>query len=223
MFHATADQMREIDRKAIHEMGIPGVVLMENAGRSVFEEAKSMTSAASGTVVVFCGTGNNGGDGYVIARHLLNHGYDVEVHLLGDPARISGDAGVNLTILRNMGVDVKKLRDSCDVKAMAPCLKEAALVIDALLGTGLNAEVRDPYAALISRVNGAASHVLSVDIPSGLDADTGEPRGVAVRAEMTVTFQCPKTGFRNPVSKQFLGKLVVADIGIPAACLPAVG
>ena len=216
MIYVTAEQMREIDRRAIFEIGIPGVALMENAGRRVFEQATSMACAADGVVVVLSGKGNNGGDGFVIARHLINNGYDVRVYLVGKAEHVSGDAGINLAILRRMGVAVHELHDQDDVQALRPILENAVLAVDALLGTGLKGEVKGLYASLISAANG--SRVLSVDVPSGLDADTGQPLGAAVRAEKTVTFQYPKCGFKNPSAREFLGELVVADIGIPRVC-----
>lgn len=218
MLYVTAEQMREIDRRAIHEIGIPGVVLMENAGRRVFEEARKMLLAADGVVLVLCGKGNNGGDGYVIARHLLNNGYSAEVHLLGTAEKVSGDAAINLTILQRMGKEVNELHDESDVRGVASKAGRAALVIDALLGTGLKGELTGLYAALISAIADSGARVLSVDVPSGLDADTGQPLGVAVRAEKTVTFQYPKLGFKSPTAKRFLGELVVADIGVPDIC-----
>ena len=218
MIHVTTEQMREIDRRAIHEIGIPGIALMESAGRRVFEESTTMVAATEGDVIVLCGKGNNGGDGFVVARHLLNNAYDVEVHLVGKAGEIAGDAATNLAVLQHMGIAVHELHKQHDVSAVTPALGGAALLIDALLGTGLRGEVRGLYAALISAVNGSQARVLSVDIPSGLNADTGEPLGAAVRAEKTVTFQYPKRGFKNPLAREFLGELVVADIGIPGIC-----
>jgi NAD(P)H-hydrate epimerase len=216
MTYVTAEQMREIDRRAIHEIGIPGVALMENAGRRVFEEATKMVGASDDVVIVLSGKGNNGGDGFVVARHLVNNGYDVKAYLVGKAEDVSGDAGVNLAVLQRMGIAIHELHDEKAVHALAPDLKSAALVVDALLGTGVKGDVKGLYAALVSALDG--SRVLSVDVPSGLDADTGHPLGVAVRAEKTVTFQYPKRGFAHPSAQEFLGELVIADIGIPHKC-----
>jgi hydroxyethylthiazole kinase-like uncharacterized protein yjeF len=218
MIHVTTEQMREIDRRAIQDIGIPGVALMENAGRRVFEEATSMIAATEGVIVVLCGKGNNGGDGFVVARHLLNNAYGVKVYLVGSASEIGGDAGINLTVLQRVGMTVHEIHTEQEVRDVASTLGGAALVIDALLGTGLKGEVKGLYADLISAINGSRARVLSVDVPSGLNADTGEPLGVAVRASKTVTFQYSKCGFNNPSARQFLGELVVADIGIPAVC-----
>jgi NAD(P)H-hydrate epimerase len=218
MLYVTAEQMREIDRRAIHELGIPGVVLMESAGRGVFEEARKMLEPGDGVVLVLCGKGNNGGDGYVVARHLLNRGYSVEVYLVGATDRVSGDAAINLAILQRLGTEINELHDETDAHSVASRAREAALVVDALLGTGLKGDVTGLYATLISAIVDSRARVLSVDVPSGLDADTGHPLGVAVTAERTVTFQYPKLGFKNPAAKRFLGELVVADIGIPDMC-----
>jgi len=214
--YVTAEQMREIDRRAIQEIGIPGVALMENAGRRVFEEATKMVDASDGTVIVLSGKGNNGGDGFVVARHLINNGYHVKVFLVGKTEDVSGDAGVNLAVFQRMGMTVHELHDQSDLQALAADLSSAALVVDALLGTGLKGQVKGMYATLIRALDG--SRVLSVDVPSGLDADTGHPLGVAVRAEKTVTFQYQKCGFKTPSAQEFLGELVVADIGIPHVC-----
>ena len=222
MVHVTSEQMREIDRRAIHEIGIPGVALMENAGRRVFEEATTMVLPTDGLVLVLCGKGNNGGDGFVVARHLVNNGYDAEVYLLGKGEEVSGDAAINLTVLRHMGTHINELRDEDDLQLVAPKLGRAALIVDALLGTGLKGKVTGLYATLISAVAGSEAPVLSVDVPSGLNADTGQPLGVAVRAKRTVTFQYPKLGFKNPSAKGFLGDLVIADIGIPYLCTQGV-
>jgi len=216
MIYVTADQMREIDRRAIHEIGIPGVALMENAGRRVFEEATKMVGASDGVVIVLSGKGNNGGDGFVVARHLINNEYDVKVYLVGKAEDVSGDAGINLEVLQQMGITVHELHDENDVQALDPGLESAALVVDALLGTGLKGQVKGMYAALVRALDGL--RVLSVDIPSGLDADTGHPLGVAVHADKTVTFQYPKRGFKTRSAQEFLGELVVADIGIPRIC-----
>ena len=218
MIYVTAEQMREIDRRAIREIGIPGVALMENAGRRVFEESISMVAAAGGLVLVLCGKGNNGGDGFVVARHLFNNGYDVRVYLVGRADEVAGDAAINLAVLQHMGITVYELYHQQHISAITSVLSGAALVIDALLGTGLRGEVTGLYAALISAVNGSEARVLSVDIPSGLNADTGEPLGATVRAERTVTFQYPKRGFTNRSAREFMGELVVADIGIPGIC-----
>ena len=218
MLYVTTEQMREIDRRAIHEVGIPGVVLMESAGRSVFDEARKMVDPTDGTVLVLCGKGNNGGDGYVVARHLIDSGYMVEVHLLGTTDKVSGDAAINLAILQRVGTEINELHGEADVSSVASRAREAALVVDALLGTGLKGDVTGLYASLISAIADSGARVLSVDVPSGLDAGTGEPLGMAVTAERTVTFQYPKLGFKNPAAKRFLGELVVADIGIPNMC-----
>jgi NAD(P)H-hydrate epimerase len=218
MMHVTTEQMREIDRRAIQDIGIPGVALMESAGRRVFEELTQMVVPADGTVLVLCGKGNNGGDGFVVARHLVNNGYDVEVYLVGSANEVAGEAATNLGVVQRMGVPVHEVRTEPDVSAVRSKLDEAALIIDALLGTGLRGEVSGVYAVLIAAVNGSQVPVLSVDIPSGLDGDTGTPLGAAVRATKTVTFQYPKRGFTNRSAGQFIGKLVVADIGIPAIC-----
>ena len=212
------EQVRAIDRRAIDEFGVPGVVLMENAGRGAAEVLLSL--GARGPVVICCGKGNNGGDGFVIARHLDNRGVPVRVLLFADPATLTGDAALNHDILSRSGVPL-------DVSA-GPVVDEAALrqelavaewVVDALFGTGLAGLVRPPFDRVIAAINASGAKVLAVDIPSGLDCDTGQPLGPTVRAQHTVTFVAEKKGFANPAAREWTGAVHVADIGAPRAAL----
>jgi len=207
----TAAQMREADRRCIEEIGIPGSVLMNNAGRAVFEQI------GEGPVGVVCGKGNNGGDGFVVARLALLEGYETRVVLLAEPEEIRGDAATFLRAYRRLG-------GRLDVAASEPAaaravsgLSDCAALVDAILGTGISGEVRGvTRSAIEAWPDGPAT--IAVDLPSGLDADTGEPCGGCIRAHTTVTFQFPKRGFDNPASKPYVGRLVVADIGIPEVC-----
>ena len=204
----SAREMRELDRRAHEEFGIPGLILMENAGRAVAEAAMSNTQDRLARIAILCGSGNNGGDGMVAARYLWNQGRFVSVFLIKDPVAFHGDALVNWHIVEKLGIPAKPFGPSVT-------LDDFSLVIDALLGTGLNSNVSGIYAEAIDRMNASGIPVIAVDIPSGLDADTGIPRGSAVKAEVTVTMAFPKTGMNNDSAAPFVGKMIVADIGFP--------
>ena len=223
----SGDEVRAFDRWAIDTLGIPGVVLMENAGRSCAELIKDELAGVEGAkVCIFCGTGNNGGDGYVIGRHLLNSGFKVVVVICGPPgadSKIKGDAKINLDILEGLGQPIEQLNPgdphiSEKVKAFAA---DADMLVDGLFGTGLKGELSDEYKQLIGSINAQNCSVLAVDIPSGLDCDTGEPLGAAIRATYTVTFVAVKTGFirrgRTNDSAQYTGEIFVASIGVEPA------
>jgi NAD(P)H-hydrate epimerase len=217
----TREQVRDVDRRAIEELGIAGVVLMENAGRQAADVAERMLRDARGRrAIILAASGNNGGDGFVIARHLLVRGLEPRVLLAADPARLTGDALANFRLLAPLGIPVTVL--SGDAAAMAATVvqaaEEAELIVDALLGTGLAGEVRDPLRSIIEaihRCHAGGVAVLAVDIPSGLDADTGRPLGAAVKADVTVTFVAAKKGFAAKESRAYTGKVIVADIGVP--------
>jgi NAD(P)H-hydrate epimerase len=214
------DEVRAFDSWAINELGIPGVVLMENAGRSCAELIKDKLADVGGAkVCIFCGTGNNGGDGYVIARHLLNSGFGVTVVVVGDWNRIKGDAKINLDILEGLGQSIERLDLNAPdmagkVKAFAA---DADMLVDSIFGTGLKGQLSDEYKQLIRNINAQNCPILAVDIPSGLDCDTGEPLGAAIRASYTVTFAAVKTGFTSAGSAaQYTGEIFVASIGVKA-------
>ncbi|MBM3289067.1 MAG: NAD(P)H-hydrate epimerase [Candidatus Hydrogenedentes bacterium] len=210
--YLTAAEMREADRRCIEDIGIPGAVLMNNAGAAVFREIDR------GPVGVVCGKGNNGGDGFVVARLALVAGHDVRVVLIADPNAIAGDASTFLRAYQNLGGGVRAVLTERDAEHAVRALADCAVLVDALLGTGIQGEVRGPLRAAIDawpRVR-----TVAVDLPSGLDADTGGPCGAAVRADVTVTFQFPKRGFLDPRAAEYLGRLVIADIGIPPCCAP---
>jgi len=213
----TREQVRRVDAVAIHELGIPGVVLMENAGRNAADRiAEVVRRTAADRVVIFCGTGNNGGDGFVIARHLRNRGFTVRVYLAGEAERLTPDAQVNHGILQAMGVTIHPAVDAGTVAMAIGELRGADVVVDALLGTGFQGDVREPLASLIEGINGTAkAAVVAVDVPSGLDCDTGRPCNATIRADLTVTFVADKVGFATETARQYTGEVVVADIGAP--------
>ena len=213
----TRDEVRAFDAWAINTIGIPGVVLMENAGRSCAELIEDKLKDVAGQkVCIFCGTGNNGGDGYVIARHLINRGIKVTVAICGDRSKIKGDAKINLDILEQMGRPVELLDPSGrDIAGEVERLGNGAgVIVDSLLGTGLRGQLSDEYRRLIDSINACNSPVLAVDIPSGLDCDAGEPLGGAIRAAWTVTFVAVKKGFLSAIAAQYTGEIFVASIGI---------
>ena len=209
-------RMREADRRAIEEFGIPGVVLMENAGRGAADVAIEMLrNIGEPSVLVVAGRGNNGGDGFVIARHLANAGVVVKVRLFAKFESIEGDARVNLDIVRKMGLDARETELPDASRELAEELAGASLLVDAMLGTGTKGIIRDPFRTAIDLVNRSGRPVLAVDIPSGLDADTGEPLGTCVVATHTATFAAAKTGMLRPEAARYVGMLTVVDIGLP--------
>jgi len=214
----TREEMLELDRKAIEEYKIPGIVLMENAGRNVAEEILKMLDDPQQTkVAILCGKGNNGGDGFVVARHLHNHSISVYVFLVAKISDIlkDGDAGTNLQILLNMKIPVKEILDIPGVNSILKELNGYNILADALFGTGLSGDVREPFKTLISGVNNLNKPTLSVDIPSGLDCNTGKFLGAAIKATKTVTFAVAKKGFYLNDGPSYTGKVIVSDIGIP--------
>ncbi len=214
----TCKEIREIDRKAIEEYEIPGMVLMENAGRNVAEEIlKMLDEPQNARVTLFCGKGNNGGDGFVIARHLYNRNVNIYVYLTTGIANAlsDDDAGRNLKILLNMNIEVKELQQIENIEGAEKDLLESDVIVDAIFGTGLKGEVREPVKTLIKKVNASNVPTVSVDIPSGLHGDEGTELGVAVRATKTVTFVAPKVGFFQNRGRECTGEVIVTDICVP--------
>jgi hydroxyethylthiazole kinase-like uncharacterized protein yjeF len=214
--YATRDEARAFDRYCTESLGVAGAVLMENAGRQIADEARLMLLlTVTPKVVIVAGRGNNGGDGYVAARHLALHGIATETVVLAPRGDIRGDADANLRIIEAMGLAITVLDGPLDqaLAYLRPRLASTDLVIDGLLGTGTRGEIRDPYAAVITAINEAARPVLAIDIPSGMDADTGRPLGPTIRAAKTVTMAAMKAGFRE--AEAYTGEVVVADIGVP--------
>ncbi len=203
-------QMREADRRCIEELGIPGAVLMENAGAAVYRELRP------GPVGVVCGKGNNGGDGFVVARRALAAGRATSVVLLADPDEIKGDAALHMHTYQRLGGIITIARNEPALAAAYAALVHCHTLVDAILGTGVRGEVRGfLYEAITTW---PLIYTVAVDVPSGMDADTGTSSGCCIRADVTVTFQFPKRGFENPAAAPYLGRLEVADIGIPPVC-----
>lgn len=214
----TSRQMRDIDRRAIEELGIPGIVLMENAGLRVVRALRSrFPHLERERVVVVAGKGNNGGDGSVVARHLFNSGGRPEVVLLARAGEVGGDAAVNLAVIREMGVPVTEAPDAAGWAKVRAKVARATVVVDAVFGTGLVKPLEGVYAAAVADINRSAAFKLSVDIPSGLSSETFETIGPSVAADLTVTLAAPKIAHIFPPAADRVGELVVAPIGIPPA------
>ncbi len=212
-------QVREVDRRAIEEFGIPGAVLMENAGRNAATFILNL-SRRDGPMAVVCGGGNNGGDGFVIARHLSNSGRDVEIYTASDPNRLAGDAAVNFRIVDKMSLPRHPFDSPERIAARRPHLHRAGVIVDAVLGTGFSGAIRPPLDGVIDAMNQAPDSVIvSIDAPSGLDCDNGQPAEPTVRAKYTVTFVARKLGFDAPGAETYTGEVVVADIGAPVALI----
>ena len=218
------DQVRQFDRRAIEQYGLPGIVLMENAGRGVADFITTLVPR--GPIVVLCGQGNNGGDGFVIARHLELRGFEVRVLAwLKDRAPTSpgtadlplppGDAEINLRVLEHAGTPLRRLSDAAIHKE----LTGASLIVDALLGTGAAGEPREPLSAVIAAANTSGIPIVAVDVPSGLDCDTGQPARHTIRAQHTCTFVAQKPGFLVSQAAAYLGAVHVLDIGAPRKLL----
>ena len=209
----TRRQSRELDRRAVEEFGLSGMVLMENAGRGVADVLQQL--GISGPVVVCCGKGNNAGDGFVVARHLDLRGYAVRLLVWAVPEELAGDAGANFQIVRRSGIPLELFGAGHDAGRLDAHLAGAAWIVDALLGTGARGEPRPPLDAVIDRLNAADAPRLAIDLPSGLDCDTGQPARHTVRAAHTCTFVAPKPGFFVPGAEVYTGRVHVLDIGAP--------
>lgn len=237
----TREQIRQIDRLAIEEYGMPGILLMENAGRNaahvILHEVLPPPNAA--TVAIVSGSGNNAGDGFVIARHLVNAGVTTEVFLAADPAKLVGDAAVNHRIAERMRIPMSDIHSAEQLAAARLRWKAFDVIVDAILGTGFRGQVRAPLDAVIRAVN--ATHadplasgpplasgsrrrpmVVAIDLPSGLDADTAQPSNATIEADLTITMAARKTGFDYPQSETYTGRVAVVDIGAPRPLIEAI-
>jgi len=221
MYLVTAGEMRAFDATAIQDYGIPGAVLMENAGRTTFHILRDyLDEDVRGLkVAVVAGPGNNGGDGYVIARYLINHGADVQTFLLCPREKIKGDALVNLHVLDRMTSRIFPVTDEVAMEHASLVWHRSDVIVDAILGTGLSSEVRSPYREAIEKINDAPTFTLAVDLPSGLNADTGRILGVAVKADLTATYGFRKLGMALQPGVELCGPVEVADISIPVQAI----
>ncbi|HVT48308.1 MAG TPA: NAD(P)H-hydrate dehydratase [Vicinamibacterales bacterium] len=216
-------QMREADRRTIEDVGIPAIVLMENAGR---EAAAAIETAfddiATFRIAILCGPGNNGGDGFVVARALAARGADVDVYVIGGAAASTGDARANLRVLQRMDVvEIIEIANAAAWKVEGPDALSADVIVDAMFGTGVRVPLTGLYETIVADVNMVGNPVVSIDLPSGLSADTPEVPGPAIHASMTVTLGAPKLPLVLPPAATSAGEMIVADIGIPAAIVDA--
>lgn len=216
----TRELVRLGDQRAIEEYGVCGLVLMENAGRGCVDTLLAL--GCTGPVTIVCGRGNNAGDGFVIARHLDLRSVAVRVVLLGAPQQLRGDAAANYAVLARSGIPLHDLSSRFDERVFADHVKDAEWIVDALLGTGAVGPPRPPWDRAIDLMNEAEGRRLAVDLPSGLDCDTGEPSLATVRADHTCTFVAPKVGFDRPAARPFVGQVHVVDIGAPRRLLEEV-
>ena len=230
----TREQVRAVDLQAIGDYSLPGIVLMENAGRNAAHLLHALASAATfpapWRVTIACGRGNNGGDGFVMARHLENLGAEIKILLASDPSVYRGDAAINHAVAVRAGIAINQL-ESAPVSEWSAALAGSDWIVDALLGTGSSGAPRGAVATAIRAIN-LARHphghspprkIFAVDIPSGLDCDTGLAAGECLRADVTATFVARKIGFDAPGAAAFTGAVHVLDIGVPRRLLVATG
>jgi NAD(P)H-hydrate epimerase len=221
--YLTRSQSRDIDRIAIDDYGIPGIVLMENAGRNAAEIIRARWCAdADATVAIVCGRGNNGGDGFVIARHLTNRGIQTSILLTATADSLEGDALTNYKIARRMQIPKFRFATRDEIASNRNHLSRATVVVDAILGTGFHGNVRPPLDEAIRAINENEATVVAIDVPSGLDCDTGRPSNATVRATMTITFVAKKAGFRDATARDYCGEIQIADIGAPRQIVNAI-
>jgi len=213
------EEVRSLDARAIQEYHLPTIVLMENAGRGAASWLRDRIGRDRGRVVIACGPGNNGGDGGVVARHLDAWGFEVRVAWFVDPSKLKGDAATQREILDRAGIATQIIGDDAPLEVINALWMEADWLVDGLLGTGLTRPVEGLLARAIDSMNRSGRPILALDLPSGLDADRGEPLGVAIRATATATFVAPKLGFDAEGARDYTGEVVVVDIGAPRALL----
>src|ERR1700704_980895 len=215
-----AAQMREADRRTIDEIGISSLVLMENAGRQAVAAMEAVyTDLLERQGAGLCGRGSNGGDGFVVARTLLQRGVDVAVFLIGRVAEVRGDARLNLEMLGRLGLTVVEIADSQAWELHFSEVGDCTLIVDAIFGTGLNAPVSGFIESVITDVNTSGIPIVAIDPPSGLSADSPEPIGPSIEAGLTVTLAAPKLPLVLPPAETRAGDIVIADIGIPTDVL----
>lgn len=212
------DEVRSLDARAADELGLATLTLMENAGRGAAAWLRDRGLGPSSKVLIVCGPGNNGGDGGVVARHLDSWDVGVRVVWFARAERLRGDAAVQWNILARSGVE-QAYWDGERPAGFEGWLSESDWVVDALLGTGLTRPVEGPLNEAIARLNDSGKPILALDLPSGLDADTGRPLGLAIKARATATFVAPKLGFDAPGARDYTGDVAVIEIGVSRSLL----
>lgn len=222
----TAAEMREVEARAFREFGIQPLILMEHAGTCVADISErnflsqNMPQPENSRILVLCGKGNNGGDGFVAARHLSNRGHEMDIFLAGSAAELKGDALINYQIAAKLGISICQDAQN-KLSQLEFALQESDLVIDALFGTGLDRPMDEAYLGIIKTVNRVGKPVLAVDLPSGLHCDTGEVLPEAIRAKATAVLGLPKQGLYTAQGPASAGQIYLVDIGLPKALLPA--
>lgn len=207
-------KIQKLDEDTIKKYGVPSLILMENAGRTISNEIRRLLkSRIQKSACVVCGIGNNAGDGFVAARHLLDAGFDVSIYVAGSAKKLKVDAKKNYQILKNLKYSIKEVKNfsAADINT----IKGADVVVDAIFGVGLNRKIIEPFKSIIETLNHEANRIISVDIPSGLDGTTGKTFGACIRANRTVSFTVAKKGFFVNDGPAHTGKVIVRDIGIP--------
>lgn len=213
---ASVQIMRNIDNYCINELGIPGIVLMENAALKV---VKNIDFQKYKSFCIVCSKGNNGGDGFAVCRYLYNLGKNIKVFLVGNEEGMSHDCKINYTILKNLGISINKINGLKELQELKNCLKISDATIDAIFGTGLSRDVEGIYSDVISCINDNANYIFSIDIPSGLSGNTGNVLKNCIRADKTISFQLFKRGFMKYGVDSFIGDLIIEDIGIPKSVI----
>lgn len=224
MYAAGQKEMQKMDQYTMEKLGLPGVVLMENAGAKVVEEIMACSRFENPRVIVIAGGGNNGGDGFVIARRLFDLGIEVLLCLLVDPERIKGDAKVHFDVYINRKLPIFYLQENT-IEVLLEEIERSDMIVDAILGTGVNGPVREPFGGVISMINSFSGEkkIISVDIPSGVSSDTGKVDGCAVKADQTITFVFPKKGFFLQDGPKYIGEWKAADISVPPSLVDRLG
>lgn len=223
--YLTRVQSRAVDEIAIRDFGITGLVLMENAGRGsaefIIRYLENHPETRHRAIAICCGKGNNGGDGFVIARHLAIAGFAPTVLLWTNPAGLTGDALANYAILAKTRTKIVNFDDASWEAEIAVISEGKTILIDALLGTGAVGKPWTPYDRAIAWINSLSTTIFAIDLPSGLDADSGRPSQNTIRADYTLTFVAQKTGFASAEARPFLGEIHVLDIGVPLEVIAA--
>lgn len=204
MYVLSTEEMKAVERYAIEKIGVPSIVLMENAAKNA---AEIIINQNPKKVIIFAGKGNNGGDGLAIARHLITNNIEVKIYFIGDKNKATADCSTNLNILEGYNADISYGYNGEDL--------DCDIIADALIGTGLKRRLSEEYAYIVDKINNSNCKVVAIDCPTGINSDTGEDYGIAVNADITVTFHCPKTGLMLYPAYNHAGKIYVEDIGIP--------
>lgn len=208
----TAAGARRIDERARKVYGIPTLILMENAGRAVAEEAIRLNKKR---VAIFCGKGNNGGDGFVCARHLISAGINTDIFLCSKIHEVKGEARINLDILMKLKKRIIEVSHN-DIILVEKNICNYNLIVDAIFGVGLKGKLEGFFKELIQLINSSGIYVIAIDIPSGLNSDTGKTSGPSIKADLVVTFIAKKSGMVKPTGSKYCGRIVVRNIGFPA-------